>query len=163
MTPYILSSRHASICTDLISSAPCQLQPVQPGYPTFVERVVIDMPDDSYVYGLNRDSGQLAVTPDNEQIDADLFTKLFKIIISSRITDFCGKNRRAPNQPYVSRSATTPKTGKTIPSPFYPLNDRLYYMELNDTGSFSVSSVYIDKPIDSIDKLNSGEDFSDTW
>ena len=53
-----------------------------------VERVVVDVPDGSYVYGLNRDSGQLAVTRDNEQIDAELFTKLFKIIISSRITGF---------------------------------------------------------------------------
>ena len=127
-----------------------------------VERVVIDMPDDSYVYGLNRDSGQLAVTLDNEQIDADLFTKLFKIIISSRITDFAEKPEGAePAVRITVRYNAEDRKNDTIA--FYPLNDRLYYMELNDTGSFSVSSVYIDKLIDSIDKLNSGEDFSDTW
>ena len=38
-----------------------------------------------------------------------------------------------------------------------------YYMELNGTGSFSVSSVYIDKLLESVNKLNSGADFSDTW
>ena len=127
-----------------------------------VERVVIDMPDDSYVYGLNRDSGQLVVTLDNEQIDADLFTKLFKIIISSRITDFAEKPEGAePAVRITVRYNAEDRKNDTIA--FYPLNDRLYYMELNDTGSFSVSSVYIDKLIDSIDKLNSGEDFSDTW
>ena len=120
------------------------------------------MPDDSYVYGLNRDSGQLAVTLDNEQIDADLFTKLFKIIISSRITDFAEKPEGAePAVRITVRYNAEDRKNDTIA--FYPLNDRLYYMELNDTGSFSVSSVYIDKLIDSIDKLNSGEDFSDTW
>ena len=127
-----------------------------------VERVVVDVPDGSYVYGLNRDSGQLAVTRDNEQIDAELFTKLFKIIISSRITDFAEKPADAePAVRITVRYNAENRKNDTIA--FYPISDRLYYMELNGTGSFSVSSVYIDKLLESVNKLNSGEDFSDTW
>ena len=127
-----------------------------------VERVVVDVPDGSYVYGLNRDSGQLAVTRDNEQIDAELFTKLFKIIISSRITDFAEKPADAePAVRITVRYNAENRKNDTIA--FYPISDRLYYMELNGTGSFSVSSVYIDKLLESVNKLNSGADFSDTW
>ncbi len=131
---------------------------------TYVDRAIIDYNGTSYVYGLNWNNGTLTdVTINGSTIPQDTFKTFYTILTSSRIDGI--PEEAAEENPYLSVTLKYNDTSgfNTDTITFHKINARQYLMKINGEGEFYVSSVYVEKIIDSMTAMNKGETITAEW
>ena len=129
-----------------------------------IERIVINVEGTEHVYSLTQENGAISgVSYNNQKIDVEQFKNFYTLLINSRIdgtvTSEAKENAKLSfNFKYLSTSGY-----KNDVVSFYEIDSRQYLIDINGEGSFYVSSVYVDKVINSVNDLNSGKTIDPNW
>ncbi len=125
-----------------------------------VERIILRTnTGDSYTYNVKVTNGETSASLGSTPLDGKAFESFYDLLTTSEITGVAEKPAGAPTLTMVFRYyAQTEKSNDTVS--FYRMDDRTYFLEINGQGNFYVSSLYVDKVLECIPKLNAGQDFS---
>ncbi len=124
-----------------------------------VERIILRTTTEDYTYNIKVTNGKTSASLDTTPLNGIAFENFYDLLTTSEITGVAQKPAGAPTLTMVFRYyASTGKSNDTVC--FYRIDDRTYFLEINGQGNFYVSSVYVDKVLECIQKLNAGQDFS---
>lgn len=125
-----------------------------------VERIFIQTKDgSSYTYHVKIENGKTSASLDNTVLNADAFERFYDLLTTSELIGVAQKPATAPTITMAFRyNDSTNMKNDTVS--FYYIDERTYFIEINGQGNFYVSSLYVDKVLDCITKLNSGQEFS---
>ncbi len=125
-----------------------------------VERIFIQTQDGNrYTYHVKVENGKTSATLDNNALNGDAFERFYDLLTTSELIGVAQKPSTAPTLTMTFRyHASTGMKNDTVS--FYYIDERTYFIETNGQGNFYVSSLYVDKVLDCIPKLNSGQEFS---
>lgn len=124
-----------------------------------VERILIQTKDGSYTYHVKVENGNTSASLNSTPLNSDSFERFFDLITTSELIGVADKPTGNPSLTMSFRYyANTGMKNDTVS--FTYIDDRTYFLEINGQGNFYVSSLYVDKILECIPKLNSGQDFS---
>lgn len=131
---------------------------------TKVERIVVDYNGMSNVYSMTWGNGALtAVNVNGSDVSTDSFKTFYTVLNSSRIDGLAdGEASETPYLTITFKYTDTSGYNNDVVT-FNQINARQYLLKINGEGEFYVSSVYVDKIIDSMNALNAGESFDENW
>ncbi len=131
---------------------------------SIVERIIFDIDGNEEVYNITSNDNSISgVNCNGNKIDIELFKKLYSVITTSRIDGVV--EDEANEKPYITVTFKYQQSSgyKNDVISFHEINSSQYLLKINGEGEFYVSSVYVDKIIDSVNKTNSGTDFDIKW
>jgi hypothetical protein len=125
-----------------------------------VERIILRTDSgEEYTYNVSVTNGKTAATCNGTNLNGAAFENFYDLLTTSEVAGVAEKPGGTPKLTMVFRyHANLNKSNDTVS--FYRIDERTYYLELNGQGNFYVSSLYVDKILECIPKLNNGEDFS---
>ncbi len=124
-----------------------------------VERIFIQTRDESYTYHVKVENGQTSATLDHTTLNSDAFERFYDLLTTSELIGVAEKPSGSPTLTMTFRyHAATGMKNDTVS--FTYIDERTYFIEVNGQGNFYVSSLYVDKVLECIPKLNSGQDFN---
>jgi hypothetical protein len=125
-----------------------------------VERIILRTDNgEEYTYNVSVTNGKTAATCNGTDLNGAAFENFYDLLTTSEVAGVAEKPGGTPKLTMVFRyHANLNKSNDTVS--FYRIDERTYYLELNGQGNFYVSSLYVDKILECIPKLNNGEDFS---
>ncbi|MBO5784282.1 MAG: DUF4340 domain-containing protein, partial [Clostridia bacterium] len=124
-----------------------------------VERIFIQTKDKSYTYHVKVENGQTSATLDHTTLNSDAFERFYDLLTTSELIGVAEKPSGSPTLTMTFRyHAATGMKNDTVS--FTYIDERTYFIEVNGQGNFYVSSLYVDKVLECIPKLNSGQDFN---
>lgn len=124
-----------------------------------VERIFIQAPSGSFTYHVKVENGKTNATLDNSALNSDAFEQFYNLLTTSELIGVADKPSGSPTLTITFRyHAATGMKNDTVS--FTYIDERTYFIEVNGQGNFYVSSLYVDKILECIPKLNSGQDFN---
>jgi len=131
---------------------------------TKVERIVVNHNGNNNVYNMTWSNNALAsVNLNGKDISTDSFKTFYTVLNSSRI-DGLAEGEATENPALSITFKYTDASGfKNDTVTFHQINARQYLLKINGEGEFYVSSVYVDKIVNSMNALNDGESFDENW
>ena len=124
-----------------------------------VERILIQTKNGSYTYHVSVQNGQTTAALDAAPLDDDAFERFYDLLTTSELIGVANKPAGSPTVTMTFRyREDTGMRNDTVS--FYCIDDRTYFIEINGQGNFYVSSLYVDKILECIPKLNAGQDFN---
>lgn len=124
-----------------------------------VERILIQTKTESFTYHVKVENGNTTASLDNTPLNSDAFERFYDLLTTSELIGVADKPSGSPTLTMTFRyHAATGMKNDTVT--FTYIDERTYFIEINGQGNFYVSSLYVDKVLECIPKLNSGQDFN---
>lgn len=124
-----------------------------------VERIILQTKDGSYTYHVKVENGNTSAMLDQTALNGDAFERFYDLLTTSELIGAAEKPSGSPTLTMTFRyHAATGMKNDTVS--FTYIDERTYFIEVNGQGNFYVSSLYVDKILECIPKLNSGQDFN---
>ncbi len=131
---------------------------------SLVERVIVNIEGTDYVYGISQANGTISeVTYNNQKIDSEQYKNFYTLLINSRVDGVALNEAKEDAELSFTFKYNSASGYKNDIVSFHEIDSRQYLMKINDEGSFFVSSVYLDKIIESVNALNAGQNVNPEW
>ncbi len=124
-----------------------------------VDRIMIYTEKGNYTYHVKVENNEAKATIDGKELNSRAFEDFYNLITTSKIAGVTKKPSCNSAMVFIFRyQSALGMENDTVT--FCPIDGRTYYLDINGSGNFYVSSSYIDKVLECIEKLNAGEEFS---
>lgn len=129
-----------------------------------VERIIVNIEGKEYVYAITQSNGSISnVTYNNQKLDIDQFKNFYSVLMNSRIDGTATGDVKDEAKLTLTFKYLSDTGYKNDVVSFREIDSRQYLIDINGEGSFYVSSVYVDKVINSVNALNSGKTIDPNW
>ncbi len=131
---------------------------------SFVERVVVNTEGKDHVYGITKSGNSISgVTYSNQNIDVEQFKEFYTLLVNSRVDGIASEEAAEEADVSFTFKYSSASGYNNDVVTFHKINSRQYLMKINGSGSFYVSSIYVDKIVESVEALNSGKEVDSSW